>query len=300
MVVNLPSEVLQPKITASSLEAIKTQTEQMTDKIIVLAYDKFKFTLKQSDLLKWISFENTDGKITPNFNKKSISIYVAGLAKKIDIEPVEKHLSSKDGSVLQEGKDGRALAQIKVISDITSVLNGTFEAVPATADNNVAVASASTTKTDFSLALQVDPKTFATKTVNPPFTPGMYEGKYMEVNLTEQKLYLWDGQNLIKNYRVSSGKKTTPTREGIFKIKNKASVGKSYPWIMPWWMAFAQDRWGAWQGFHELPVDMRTNKKEGIKDIGYAVSHGCVRLAIGDAKEVYDWAEVGIPVYIHK
>jgi lipoprotein-anchoring transpeptidase ErfK/SrfK len=111
---------------------------------------------------------------------------------------------------------------------------------------------------------------------------------------------LWEGTTLFKEYRISSGKASTPTREGTFNIRNKASVGKSFPWIMPWWMAFAQDRWGAWQGFHELPVDMRTGLKEGIGDIGYAVSHGCVRLPVGQAQEVFNWTSVGDPVYIHR
>jgi len=35
--------------------------------------------------------------------------------------------------------------------------------------------------------------------------------------------------------------------------------------------------------------------------LGHAVSHGCVRLQIGPAKEVYDWTEVGVTkIFVHK
>ncbi len=304
--VNLPSTILEAKIKESDFTQAKQMAEQTSDKKIILLFENKKYTLERRDILKWFSFDYKGGVIKANLKKDDIAKYVASIAKKIDILPREKQLSSKDGSVLQEGKDGRALTKEKTVNDIVSILEGTYQIKPTQPQTevpaeNVAVDSASSVENkNYNLALQVDVKSFATKTVDPPFTPGMYEGKYIEVNLSQQKMYLWEGANLVKTYGVSSGKKSTPTREGIFKIKNKASVGKEFPWIMPWWMAFAQDKSGAWQGFHELPVDMRTGKKEGVSDIGKAVSHGCVRLAAGQAKELYDWAVVGMPVYIHK
>jgi lipoprotein-anchoring transpeptidase ErfK/SrfK len=33
--------------------------------------------------------------------------------------------------------------------------------------------------------------------------------------------------------------------------------------------------------------------------LGIPVSHGCVRLGIGPAKQVYEWTEVGTPVIIY-
>jgi len=56
---------------------------------------------------------------------------------------------------------------------------------------------------------------------------------------------------------------------------------------------------GSKYGLHELP-EWANGYKEGQNHLGIPVSHGCVRLGIGDAAQVYNWAEVGTPVYIHK
>lgn len=297
-----PATSLTPSVSESSLTSLKTHTENLVKNPITLTFEDKKYTFNSQSMLKWIKFNTKDNITTSTLDRTAIDRDVIIIAKKIDIKPVDKLLSSVDGSVMQEGKDGRSVVRTKAVDAIIVSLDSSQTPKPVAADSSInTVPTTTETSSDlYTIAMQVDPKPFETKTAAPPFTPGMYPGKYMEVNLSNQMLYLWEGLAKVKEFRISSGKKSTPTREGIFKIKNKASVGKSYPWIMPWWMAFAQDKTGAWQGFHELPVDMRTGKKEGIGDIGLAVSHGCVRLPIGQSKEVYDWAEVGIPVYIHK
>lgn len=286
------STALKPTITEASLIPVQAQAQSMAQHNLALTFEDKKYTYNFSNITKWLKFSIINGVSTPSFDNALIAKDMAALAKKIDIKPVTKQISSIDNAVIQEGKDGRGLNQSKAVSDIIAALNSA---------NSVTASNVTTTASqEITIPLLVDVKPFSTKTTLPPFTPGLYPGKYIEVNLTKQMMYLWEGQNKVHEFGVSSGKRSTPTREGTFKIKNKALVGKSYPWIMPYWMAFAQDRWGAWQGIHELPVDMRTGHKEGAGDIGYAVSHGCVRLAIGNAKTVYDWAEVGIPMYVHK
>ncbi|MDO8512987.1 MAG: peptidoglycan binding domain-containing protein [bacterium] len=297
---------LEPSNKEADLGAIKTQAEGMIKSPIYLVFEDKKYTFSANRMIKWLKFETKAGTVTPSIDQAAVTKDITSIAKKIDIKPVEKRISSIDGSIMQEGKDGRSLARTKLASDILAI----FTPTPTQASNNspnnsildqsIAIPSANAFSENRTIAMQVDTKPFATKTMAPPFTPGMYPGKYIEMNLSNQTMYLWEGQNKVKEFRISSGKRSTPTREGVFKIKNKAPKPKSFPWIMPWWMAFAQDRTGAWQGIHELPVDMRTGYKEGIGDIGYAVSHGCVRLSVGPAQEVYNWAEVGIPVYIHK
>jgi lipoprotein-anchoring transpeptidase ErfK/SrfK len=64
---------------------------------------------------------------------------------------------------------------------------------------------------------------------------------------------------------------------------------------MPFWMAVAAD--GKF-GIHELP-EWPGGYKEGANHLGIPVSHGCIRLGVGPAKQVYDWTEVGTPVVIY-
>ena len=59
---------------------------------------------------------------------------------------------------------------------------------------------------------------------------------------------------------------------------------------MPFWMQFT----GMGHGIHELP-EWPGGYKEGAAHLGIPVSHGCVRLGIGPAQTVYNWADKGTP-----
>ena len=128
--------------------------------------------------------------------------------------------------------------------------------------------------------------------------PQILTGKYIDVSLTYQNLVIFQDGVPLKAYLISSGKRGLLTPSGTFKIENKVprAWSKNYGLWMPYWMAFLPS--GA-MGIHELP-EWPGGYKEGASHLGVPVSHGCIRLGIGSAKEVYDWAEIGTPVVIHK
>ncbi len=123
------------------------------------------------------------------------------------------------------------------------------------------------------------------------------EGKYIDINLTNQILTTFDNGVIVDNYLISSGKYDMNTPVGTHKIYNKfpKPFSKKYGLYMPNWMAFTSD--GSY-GLHELP-EWPNGYKEGENHLGIPVSHGCVRLGIGSSKAVYDWTEIGIPVIIY-
>jgi len=47
-----------------------------------------------------------------------------------------------------------------------------------------------------------------------------------------------------------------------------------------------------------VPYD-KNNIRRGLDQLGQPVSHGCVRLNINDAEEVYNWAEIKTDIFIH-
>ncbi len=87
------------------------------------------------------------------------------------------------------------------------------------------------------------------------------------------------------------------TPRGEFKVSNKhpRPWSKQYGLYMPYWMAIMSS--GKY-GIHELP-EWPSGYKEGENHLGTPVSHGCVRLGVGAAKRVYEWAEIGTPIIIH-
>lgn len=123
-------------------------------------------------------------------------------------------------------------------------------------------------------------------------------GKYIDISLSRQRMVLFEDGKALNTYIVSSGKASMPTPVGTFAIQNKVSRAWSQEFglWMPWWMAFLPS--GA-MGIHELP-EWPSGYKEGAAHLGTPVSHGCVRLGVGPAKRVYDWADIGTPVVIHR
>ncbi len=121
--------------------------------------------------------------------------------------------------------------------------------------------------------------------------------KSIAIHLDTQKLETLVMNIPIRAYVVSTGVPRSPTPIGTYKVLSKSprawsSVGRLW---MPFWMHFS----GRGHGIHELP-EWPGGRKEGESHLGKPASHGCVRLGIGPAKELYDWAPIGTRVVVVK
>jgi len=136
-----------------------------------------------------------------------------------------------------------------------------------------------------------------------PNTQGLEAAKYIEIDISQQKMYLWEKGENVAIHRVSSGL-YYPTPPGRYQILNKAENAYSYIYHvwMPYWMAFSLDpKVNAYLGIHELPywVDPTGQEIRRPRDfIGSPHTGGCVSLDLGEAEKVYAWAEIGDPVLI--
>jgi len=146
----------------------------------------------------------------------------------------------------------------------------------------------------------------------------------LEVNVATQRLRLWDGSRLVKEWPVSTaragvgfveGSLRTPV--GQFRIKEKHGTGVPSGTIFK-----ARQPVGLWQG-EKLDDDLvltRILRLEGLEarnantferfiyihgtndeqGIGRPGSHGCVRLRNDDMMEVYDLVPEGTEVWIEE
>jgi lipoprotein-anchoring transpeptidase ErfK/SrfK len=127
--------------------------------------------------------------------------------------------------------------------------------------------------------------------------PQITTGKYIDIDLETQIMTIFeDGQNK-GTFLISSGKPGMDTPKGQHQIYNKhpRPWSSKYGLYMPYWMAITPS--GKY-GLHELP-EWPGGYKEGQNHLGIKVSHGCVRLGVGPAEKVYNWAEIGTPVIVH-
>lgn len=122
-------------------------------------------------------------------------------------------------------------------------------------------------------------------------------GKYIDINIAVQTMTIFQDGKMLGAYLISTGKKSMPTPLGEFKVRSKTlrAYSKKYGLYMPFWMAFTSTGYG----IHELP-EWPGGYKEGANHLGIPVSHGCVRLGVGPAEIVYNFADIGTPVMIHK
>lgn len=99
----------------------------------------------------------------------------------------------------------------------------------------------------------------------------------------------------LATFPVSTGKRGYETPRGEYEINNKIprAWSKTYGLWMPYWLSFI----GSQYGIHELP-EWPGGLKEGQNHLGTPVSHGCVRLGVGPAQWLYNWANIGTKVIV--
>jgi peptidoglycan hydrolase-like protein with peptidoglycan-binding domain len=100
-------------------------------------------------------------------------------------------------------------------------------------------------------------------------------GKHVEADLSRQIIALIRGSKVQRIYPVSSGKPSTPTVQGTFRVYSKS------PGYNAEGMYFSSYfiRGFAVHGYASVPV--------------FAASHGCLRVPIPDAVSIYRWISVG-------
>jgi len=134
--------------------------------------------------------------------------------------------------------------------------------------------------------------------------PQIKIGKYIDVNLEAQITTLFENGKFVTNFVDSAGATGTPTPIGEYQIYNKHpyALSNMFQVYLPYWLAFTSD---GLYGFHGLIVwpkgheDMPSGGKESERNIGNAVSAGCVRHDAEDSIFLYEWADVGTKVVIY-
>jgi hypothetical protein len=117
------------------------------------------------------------------------------------------------------------------------------------------------------------------------------EEKWIEVDLSEQKVRAWDGNSLFVESLVSTGLPWWPTPEGEFRIwvkvratRMEGGEGRYYYNLpnVPYVMFFGNSAVPNWRGFSLHGTYWHS-------DFGKPHSHGCVNLPTPIAEKLYYW-----------
>jgi len=135
-------------------------------------------------------------------------------------------------------------------------------------------------------------------------TPGIVKtstsGKKIEVDLTKQRVIAYQNGQVVYRFVASTGKAPYVTRTGNFKILSKMATGAystAMGWGMPWWMGIYYAG-STENGFHGM-ARLRNGTVLSTSVLGRPATHGCVMLSDADARTLFNWAEIGVPVWIH-
>ena len=120
---------------------------------------------------------------------------------------------------------------------------------------------------------------------------------YINVDLSNQRVNIFKKSKgawiLDKSFICSTGKASTPTVKGNFTIKDKGPMFRAGSnTICNYYTRF----YGNYL-FHTVLLDNNENIQDGR--LGTPLSHGCIRLAIDDAKYIYTSIPYGTSVSIH-
>lgn len=134
---------------------------------------------------------------------------------------------------------------------------------------------------------KIDPRTSAPE--------GFNWDRWIEVNLYEQTVAVYEDQELVFASIIASGTDEFPTYPGIFNIEEKLDYTR---------MRYLHDKDSAYN-LENVPWTMYFDESRAFHgaywraSLGYPQSHGCVNLSVGDSRWLFDWAEVGDRVYVY-
>ncbi len=123
------------------------------------------------------------------------------------------------------------------------------------------------------------------------------ETLHIVINVPARRLFLVEGSTLVASWPVAVGRPATPTPVGRFQIlqmaKDPTWAPRGRPSVPPGprnplgnrWMRISEDGYGI-------------HATNDPKSIGFARSHGCIRMQVADAEALYERVLVGTPVEI--
>jgi lipoprotein-anchoring transpeptidase ErfK/SrfK len=131
---------------------------------------------------------------------------------------------------------------------------------------------------------------------NPTPPQGVNNGRWIEVNLAEQTVAVYEASRLVFATMVATGREGAWTQPGLFQIYKKAEAETMQG-------SFTADR-SDYYYLEDVPWTMYFDQARALHGtfwhnrFGWPQSRGCVNLSPGDANWLYQWAEEGDWVYV--
>jgi lipoprotein-anchoring transpeptidase ErfK/SrfK len=179
----------------------------------------------------------------------------------------------------------------------TSAPEGALFSAPTEVPTEVPTATPEVAETPGTMAMQIVEDTPTSEYVAPvPSAPlpdiakSGSSTRWIDVDLTHQSVYAYEGDNMVNSFIVSTGTWQYPTVTGQYNVYVKYRYA---------------DMHGPDYFLPNVPYVMYFYKSYGLHgtywhhNFGTPMSHGCVNLQTDDAAWLFNWASIGTLVNVH-
>ncbi|MFT4214942.1 MAG: L,D-transpeptidase family protein [Microbacterium sp.] len=263
--------------TTEKAQAAADEANAMLKKVGFYVDDERTVPVDKETAASWLTIAADDsGEFVVTADAEKIQPVVDTLKKLVNREAVDGTvLTNSDGDVtrtITASQDGRELGDVSGVAE-------DFAAQLATGDGAyqlpVEVTAADTTELE----------------------------RLLEVDLSEQRLYLKENGEVVDTWLISSGREDedaySPTYPGHFQVASHYDV-----------QTMSSGSGSSGSGYWDYEVEniqwiMYFNGNQAFHGVywhnnwGTRQSHGCVGMSNARAKQIYDWAPNGTDVWIH-
>jgi lipoprotein-anchoring transpeptidase ErfK/SrfK len=257
---------VEASVTTADADAAVGRLNGLLDTVGFYVGDERTVPVDRAVAASWLSVSSADGDIAVAADPAVIQATVDTLPGLVDRAPVNATVVTNSAGetlkALTEGVTGRSLGDTTGIADTFATQ---LEAG------------------DAAFRLTVQETAFQTTALH----------RHIDVNLSTQRAVLYENDQVVQSWAVSSGLSGTTTPTGNFEVfahVNMQNMGcgptssyctKNVPWVT----YFAPDI-----AFHGAYWH---------NNFGTPMSHGCVNMPVSQAKYVFDWAPNGTEVSVH-
>ncbi len=279
----LEPSVQHARIRVPDVEPAIAQTKQLLAIPVTISYENKVFNPTPAQKSGWITYQKSPQSeapgLIPTLSKDGIKSYLQSLALQINVNPVNRKINVQNGNSqeTQVGQDGLQLDQDALAAVIAAAVEAKQPVVAAAPTKKVPF------QTEYNRSISLD------------------YGKYIEINLSSQRLWVYENHQVIHEAPLTSGASAAgyATVTGLFSIQAKQTnrnlngyaIGYDYNVFVKYWMPFHGN-----YGMHDASW---RGGVFGGQDYKYNGSHGCVNLPEATAAFIYGWGDVGTPVWVH-
>lgn len=251
----------------SELQSIASQTATIT-------VGSQTVPISPNVIKSWLTITPSGNKVQDylQVNTNAMSSSLTAIANQYVVAPVNQvTVTHTDGitpsGIIVAGKNGTALSNLSTLS-------------------TQAQQSAKSVMNAKGLQFNTPLQTVPFQAVTPCAFP-----KLLEANVVTDRLYAYQGCQLVNTFLTTDGKPSDPTPIGEFKIWDKTTmqtmVGPGYVQPNVPWINYFDHSGDAVHGNYWRPASVFGSVN---------TSHGCVGVQVNQAEWIYDWAPIGTTV----